>query len=177
MQTNEKYKKGCVLCGNKNHKMKKCWYYEAGKSLEENKKNAEDEIKKKRRRRRRRKKSNSQVPPHKGTIAQLPPKMEHTGMCLVTEWDSELYCEPCNLMGVSDDEIDFVYYTETVSSMMGPKEKNILFNVEHEDVVIETVTGEKSISKEYGGTIFSKTHLLKGRCGSVLVSQYSSKDM
>ena len=78
---------------------------------------------------------------HKGTIVQLPPKVEHTGMCLTTEINSELYCEPCNLMGVSYNEIDFIYDTGTVSGVMGPKERKILFNVENEDVMIETVTG------------------------------------
>ena len=188
MQTNEKDKKGCFLCGNKNHKMKKCWYYEAGKSLEENKKNAEAKMKERAEKKKKEKekktaeaqektKKEEDHVPNKGTIAQLPPKAEKTGMCLVTELSSELYCEPCNLMGVSYDEIDFVYDTGTVSGVMGPKEKNILFNVEHEDVLIETVTGERSISKEYGDTVFGKTRILKGRRGSVLVSQYSSKDM
>jgi hypothetical protein len=32
MQTDEKEKGKCYLCGNKKHKMKQCWYYEAGKS-------------------------------------------------------------------------------------------------------------------------------------------------
>ena len=190
LQADEKEKK-CHLCGNKNHKMKKCWYYEAGKSLEENKKNAEAKMKERAEKKKKEKEkkaeeakekskkdeAQAQVPPHKGTIVQLPPKTEQTGMCLITELNSELYCEPCNLMGVSYDEIDFVYDTGTVSGVMGPKEKNILFNVEHEDVLIETVTGERSISKEYGDTVFGKTRILKGRRGSVLVSQYSSKDL
>ena len=190
MQTNEKEKGKCHLCGNKKHKMKQCWYYEAGKSLEENKKNAEVKIKerteKKKKDKEAAKKNEGQGSPaskedpyavHKGTIAKLPPKVEHTGMCIVTEINSELYCEPCNLMGVSYNEIDFIYDTGTVSGVMGPKERKILFNVENEDVLIETVTGEKSISKEFGDTVFGKTRILKGRRGSVLVSQYSSKDM
>jgi len=45
-----------------------------------------------------------------------------------------------------------------------------LKNVEDEDVLIETVTGERSISKQHGDTIFGKTRILKGRQGSVLVS-------
>ena len=45
MQTTEKDQRGkCYLCDNKNHKMKKCWYFEAGKSIKENKKNAEAKI-------------------------------------------------------------------------------------------------------------------------------------
>ncbi len=79
-------------------------------------------------------------------------------------------------MGVANDEIDFIYDTGIISGVMGPKECKILFNVENEDVLIETVTGERSISKEFGDTVFGKTRILKGRRGSVLVSQYSSKD-
>ncbi len=52
---------------------------------------------------------------------------------------------------------------------------NILKNVAEEDVLIETVTGERSISKLYGDTIFGKTRILNGRKGSVLVSQYATK--
>jgi hypothetical protein len=40
MMTQDKDQKGkCFLCGNKN-KLKKFWYYDASKSLDENKKNA-----------------------------------------------------------------------------------------------------------------------------------------
>ncbi len=46
-----------------------------------------------------------------------------------------------------------------------------------EDVLIETMTGEKSISKLYGDTIFGKTRILKGHSGSILVSHYSARDM
>ena len=141
--------------------MKKCQYYEAGKSVEENKKHAEAKIAERNDKKRNNKdKKNDTVNdgiPHKGTIVQLPPpRTEHTGMCLITEINSELYSEPCNLMGAAYDEIDFIYDTGTVSGAMGPKECEILFNVENEDVLIETVTGEKSISKEYGDTVFGK---------------------
>ena len=63
---------------------------------------------------------------HKGTIVQLPPKTEKTGMCLMTQLDAHLYCEPCNLMGVGNDEVDFIYDTGTVSGDIGEKEKEIL---------------------------------------------------
>jgi hypothetical protein len=59
-------------------------------------------------------------------------------------------------MGVSYNEIDFIYDTGTVSGVMGPKERKILFNVENEDVLIETVTGETSISKQYGDTVLGR---------------------
>jgi hypothetical protein len=38
----------------------------------------------------------------------------------------------------------------------------ILKSIEAEDVLIETVTGEQSISKKYGDTILGKTRILKG---------------
>jgi hypothetical protein len=60
---------------------------------------------------------------------------------------------------------------------MGEKEANILKNVAEEDVLIETVTGERSVSKIYGDTIFGKTRILNGRRGSVLVLQYATKKM
>jgi hypothetical protein len=59
-------------------------------------------------------------------------------------------------MGVGNDEVDFIYDTGTVSGVMGEKEKEILKSVEDEDVLIETVTGEKSISKQHGDTIFGR---------------------
>jgi len=49
----------------------------------------------------------------------------------------------------------------------------MLKSVEDKDVLIETVTGEKSISKQHGDTIFGKTRILKGSQGS----QFSSKHM
>jgi hypothetical protein len=64
-----------------------------------------------------------------------------------------------------------------VSGVMGEKEMEILKNVEEEDVLIETVTGEHALSKLYGDPIFGKTRILKGRSGSVLVSQYATKKM
>ncbi len=86
----------------------------------------------------------------------------------MTQLDAhQLYCEPCNLMGVGIGEIDFIYDTGAVSGVIGEKEKEILKNVEDEDVLIAAVTGERSISKQHGETIF----------GSVLVSQLSSKHM
>ena len=71
-------------------------------------------------------------------------------MALGTELSSELYCKPCNLMGVAYDEIDFIYDTGTVSGVLGTKECNILANVENEDVLIETVMGQNCMSKEFG---------------------------
>lgn len=65
-------------------------------------------------------------------------------------------------MGVAHDEIDVIYDTGTVSGVLGLKERKILFNIENEDVLIKTVTGERSISKEYGDAMFGKTRILKG---------------
>jgi hypothetical protein len=78
---------------------------------------------------------------------------------------------------VRPDQVDFIYDSGTVNGVMGAKEMAILQNVAKEDVLIETVTGEKSISKLYGDTIFGKTRILNGRKGSVLVSQYATKKM
>ena len=45
LQTINSESKGkCYLCGDTNHKMKKCWYYEDDKSVEENIKCAEAKI-------------------------------------------------------------------------------------------------------------------------------------
>ena len=87
-------------------------------------------------------------------------------MALVTELPSELYCKPCNLMGMAYDKIDFVYDKGTVSGVLGPKERSMLANVENEDVLIETMTGQKSMSKEFGNTMFDETCILKDRHGS-----------
>jgi hypothetical protein len=112
--------------------------------------------------------------PQKGTYAKIPPK-EQTGMCHTIE--TSLYSRPCNVAGVHLGQIDFIYDSGTVSGVMGEKEMNILKNVAEEDVLIEMVTGEKSLSKMYGDTLFGKTRILQGRRGSVLVSQYATKQL
>jgi hypothetical protein len=73
--------------------------------------------------------------------------------------------------------VDFIYDSGTLSGVMGEREMNILRNVAEEDVLIEMVTGERSISKLYGDTIFGKTRILNGYRGSVLVSQNATKKM
>ena len=91
MQTTERDQRGnCYLCGNKNHKMKKCWYFEAGKSIEENRKNAEAKIKERAEKKKRGKekkdaeraekeKIEENFTIHKGTIMQiLHPRTEQT---------------------------------------------------------------------------------------------------
>lgn len=96
-------------------------------------------------------------------------------MCKVNE--AGLYCQPCNTAGVRPGQVDFIYDSGTVSGVMGEKESNILSNVAEEDVIIETVTGKRSLSKIYGDTIFGKTRILNGCKGSVLVSQYATKQL
>jgi hypothetical protein len=191
----KKDKDKCHICDRKGHKWRKCWYYDANKTLEQNRKEAAEKIKakleaKKKRQEEAKKdetdkgkpngKSNEKSNedkwvPHKGTQAQLPPKTEHTGMCL--DKVASLYCEPCFAMGVRPGQVDFIYDSGTVSGFMGEREMNILKNVAQEDVLIETVTGERSISKLYGDTIFGKTRILNGRRGSVLVSQYATRNL
>lgn len=180
-------KQKCHVCGRAGHKMKKCWYYDPTKTLEENKRTDEQKVKEKQAAKREKTKEgetkqeapkttpNKENPAevHKGTIAQLPPK-EKTGMCLI--WDGFLYCKPCNAAGVCPGQVDFIYDSGTVSRVMGERETDILKSVEEEDVLIQTVTGERSISKNCD-TIFGKTRILKGHIGSVLVSQYPTKHM
>ena len=114
MQMNKTDQRGkCYLCGNKNHEMKKCWHFKAGKSIEENKKNAEAKIKERAKKKKNEmekkdaekveKEMKEETPTmHKKTIVQMPhPRIEQTSMALVTELSSKLYCEPCNLVGVA----------------------------------------------------------------------------
>jgi hypothetical protein len=152
----------CHICDRKGHKEKKCWYYDANKSREENRKKAQEKIKEKQeaRKKNQAEKKAEGTPtattntsggngggvPHKGTITQLPPKTELAGLCKITEEYAGLFCEPCNVAGVRPGQIDFIYDSGTVNGVMGEKEKAILKNVAEEDVLIETVTGEKSIS-------------------------------
>jgi hypothetical protein len=96
-------------------------------------------------------------------------------MCLIR--DACLYTEYSFAAGIRPNQVDFIYDSGTVSGVTGEKEANILKNVEEENVLIETVTGERSMSKIYGDTIFGKTRILNGRRGSVLVSQYATKKM
>jgi hypothetical protein len=81
------------------------------------------------------------------------------------------------MAGVCPGQVDFIYDSGTVSGVMGEWEMGILKSVEEEYILIKTVVGEQSISKKYGDTIFGKTRILKGRQGSVLVSQYATKHM
>lgn len=156
------------MCGRIGHKCKKCWYYDPKLTMEENKKIAEQKMKEKQEAKKEAKEAAgkqdaAKTPPknpaevHKGTVVQLPPK-EKTGMCLVK--DAFLYCEPCNMAGVRPGQVDFIYDSGTVSGVMGEREMGILKSVEEEDVLIETVTGERSISKKYGDTVFGKTRIL-----------------
>jgi hypothetical protein len=202
MQGKEKEKDGaddankpkCHICNRTGHKMKQCWYYNAAKTLEQMKKMAQEKIKEKqeKKKKKREEKKNADASAtkqeadqsgvvHKGTIVTLPPKQEKAGMCLIKQPRidscSGLYCEPCNAAGVRPGQIDFIYDSRTVNEVMGEKEMEILKNVAEEDMLIETVTGEKSISKLYGDTIFGKTRILNGRSGSVLVSQCATRDM
>jgi hypothetical protein len=169
----------CYICNRKGHKEKKCWYYDATKTREQNRKHAQEKIKEKQeaKKKKQAKKKNDGAPtilatngvgggvPHKGTIVQLPPKTELAGLCKIQEENAGLYCEPCNAAGVRPGQIDFIYDSGTVNGVMGEKEKAILRNVAEEDVLIETVTGKKSISKFYGDTVFGKTRILNGRRG------------
>jgi mannitol-specific phosphotransferase system IIBC component len=148
--------------------LKQCWYHDPTKTLEENKKNAQEKIKAKQEEKKKKKEEHKkQVEgekqtaadddknkgvPHKGTYAQLPPKTEHAGMCLIR--DACLYNEYSYAAGVHPNQVDFIYDSGMVSGVMGEKEINILKNVTEEDVLIETVTGKTSISKLYGDTIF-----------------------
>jgi hypothetical protein len=79
------------------------------------------------------------------------------------------------MAGVGSKPVDFIYISGTVCGVMGEKEMEILKNVKEEDVLIEAVTGKHSLSKLYGNTTFGKTRILKGRSGSVLLSQYAAK--
>jgi hypothetical protein len=181
------HKGKCHVCGQPGHKMK-CWYYDPSMTLEDNKKAVEQKMKEKQAAKREKvkeaesKSEAAKTPPkkenpaevHKGTIAIILPK-EKTGMCLVR--DAMLYCEQCNMTGVRPGQVDFVYDLGTMSGVMGDREIKILRSIEEEDILIETVTGEQSISKLYGNTIFGRTRTLKGRSRSVLVSQYSMKRM
>jgi hypothetical protein len=100
---------------------------------------------------------------------------EQSNACF--ECEAQLYCEPCFVMGVASDEIDFVYDSGMTSGVAGINEKDILFDVEEEHVLLEGVGGHKSISKEYGDSIFGKTRILKNRVGSGLVSNYSTRKL
>ena len=64
----------------------------------------------------------------------------------------------------------------TVNGVMGEIEKLLLKNVAEEDLLIETVTGKKSIPKIYGDTMFFKTLILNGCRGLGLVSHICDED-
>ena len=108
---------------------------------------------------------------------QLSPRTEQTGMALVTELSSELYCKPCDLMGMAYDKIDFIYDTGTVSGVLGPKERSILANVENEDILIETVMGQKSMSKEFEDTMFGSGLLQKLKKLKLTIASFARRTL
>ncbi len=50
-----------------------------------------------------------------------------------------------------------MYDSGTTSGVAGANDKNILFDVQEEHVLLEGVGGHKSVSKEYGYSIFENT--------------------
>jgi hypothetical protein len=63
---------------------------------------------------------------------------------------------------VNPGQVDFIHDSGTVSGIIVAKEMAILQNIAEEDVLMETVTGEKSMNKLYGDIIFGKTRILNG---------------
>jgi hypothetical protein len=159
---------GCELCGMDNHKLDTCYNYDKNKSMEENHKIYAKKLEEKKKKLEEKKKRRKEK---KAAEANA----EKSNTCF--EREAQLYCEPCYVMGVATDEVDFVYDSGTTSGVAGMKEKEILFDVEEEHVLLEGVGGHKSMSKEYGDSIFGKTRILKNRVGSVLVSNYSTRKL
>ncbi len=120
------------------HTLDKCYSCGKSKSMEENredytvklleKKKMQGEKKKKRE-----EKKESQV------------NTEQSNACFVR--GALLYFEPCYIMGVATDEIDFVYDSGTTSGVPGVNETDILFNVEEEHILLEGDRDHKSMSK------------------------------
>jgi hypothetical protein len=158
----------CALCGMENHKLDNCYHYDKTKSMEENQKIYAAKLEEKKKKLEEKKKKRKEK-----KAAQK--NTEQSNACFKRE--AQLYCKPCFVMGIATDEIDFVYNSGTTSGVAGINEKDILFDVEEEHILLEGVGGHKSISKEYGHSIFGKTRILKNRVGSVLVSNYSTRKL
>ncbi len=156
------------LCGMSNHALDKCYNYDKTKSMEENHKIYAQKLEEKKKKLEEKKKKQKEK-----KAAQA--SAEQSNACF--EWEAQLYCKPCYVMGVAADEVDFVYDSGTMSRIAGIKEKDILFDVKEEHVLLEGVGGHKSMSKEYGDSIFGKTRILKNIVGSVLVSNYSTRKL
>jgi hypothetical protein len=152
----------------KGHKLDTCYNYDQNKSMEENRKIYAKKLEEKKKKLEEKKKSWKEK---KAAEANA----EKSNTCF--EWEAQLYCESCYVMGVATDEVDFVYDSGTTSRVAGTKEKEILFDVEEEHVLLEGVGGHKSMSKEYDDSIFRKTRILKNRVGSVLASNYSTRKL
>jgi hypothetical protein len=93
------------------------------------------------------------------------------------EQDAQLYYEPCYVMGVAADKVDFVYDSGTTSGVAGIIDKNILFDVEEEHVVLKESVVAGQCPKKMGTLYSGETSILKKRVGSVLVSNYSTKNL
>ena len=90
---------------------------------------------------------------------------------------ANLKAEQSLVMGVKPTEVDFIYDTGTHHGVASEREMFLLQEVIEDPVLLEGVGGQTTLSKETGDSIFGKTRVLKGRRGSVLVSNYSTKDM
>lgn len=88
-----------------------------------------------------------------------------------------LYCKPCNTVGVRVEQNDILCNSGTMSGVLDKMEMEILKNIAEEDVLIKTVTGVKLVSKLYGDIIFGKSKILNGHCGFLIVSQHIMSDM
>jgi hypothetical protein len=74
-------------------------------------------------------------------------------------------------------EIDFIYDSGTHYGVVGEQEQHILYEVVEDPVLLEGVGGHTTLSREIGNSIFGKTRVLKGRRGSILVSNYSTRNL
>jgi hypothetical protein len=159
--------------------MKDCWYYEAGKSKEQMRELAAIKIAERSKKKAEKKKL----------------KTEKVGKCAeaicdcksIKNWEitdreivgktAALRIEQCLVIGVKPNEVDFVYDSGTHHGVVSERDKDILHEVVEDPVLLEGVGGHTSLSKEIGDSIFGKTRVLKNRVGSILVSNYSTRNL
>ena len=189
----DKFDGDCFICGKRGHKYKKCWYFDPKLNLEENKVSAVKKIEAKRAEKKTVGETADKVAGD--TKKAKDGKKEKVGKCSEVRCEckvkdaefniseaevmrkaANIKCEPSFIMGVKANEVDFIYDSGTHHGVASEKDQHILYEVIEDPVLLEGVGGHTTLSKQFGDSIFGKTRVLKNRIGSVLVSNYSTRD-
>ena len=96
--------------------------------------------------------------------------------CEVQAKAAGMCAERTLIVGVLENQIDFILDTGTEKGVAGRMEADALANIRAENVQLIGVSGS-AVSREVGTSMFGDTRILDKHCGSVLVSQDGVRKM